>query len=190
MLDGGLGLLGALGAGGGLGVLRLAGGGIVSLIKARIQAKKEAEIATRESAKDYFDSMNNAKPQEAELEGHSKWEFTIANKKFGYERKYKKETLFTNYLAWCHGTSLLMLIGIVGTVTIIWADNPGIILWASDPSTEPTKVGFAWGLFDIIIAKAKQVREYTTGGVSFMLAHGLIGLAGYLVVGGSRSYKG
>ena len=183
MLDGGIGLLGSLATGGGLGLLKLAGGGIVDLIKSHIQAKKEQDIATREGAKEFFTTVYNQKPVEAELEGTSKFSITLFGKEFGFERTYKKEKLFVSYLAWCYGTSMLLLICIIGAVTLIWADNPGVILWASDPTTEPTKVGFGWGLVNFVIAAKAKVQEYTTGGVAYMLVHGLVGLTGYMVIG-------
>ena len=177
---------GALGAGGGIGLLKLGLEHMAEASREKAAAEHRKDLALGGQLLDYQRAMHAA-PTEANLENTSKWELTLFNKKFGYESNHRKETLVRSLGSWSHAAALLLLVVTLCWSCLIWADAPDIIVWTLDPEEKPRTFSILWGLLDWSISRS-TVQEVTTAGLSFALLHGILGIVGYILVG-SRTRK-
>lgn len=141
----------------------------------------EREMAQNENSRHYLESMHG-KPREMELEGNSSMHVTIFNKKFGYEKAFKKDSIQHSLSSVGWFAAVLMLNAALCWSILILFDAPDVVVWTLDPGASDAHYGFLWGLVDFSFP-AKTVYQVTTGSVGWGLAHGLMFIDSLMLTG-------
>ena len=173
---------GMLGAGGILGLLKI---GIEFWMESK-RAKSDADHRERLALGNQLVEYTNAihgKSQEVDLEKNTNWTITWKGQPlFSYESKHRKEKIAHSLSSWAHCAALLMLVGALVWCCLIWANVPNIPVWSHNPGESPTTIKVLFGIIEWSVSK-NTISEISTGGMAYALLHGIMGIAGYVLVG-------
>jgi len=186
MISGIVSLLGSGGAGALLGIAKY-------LITVFVQSKREKNefeherfLAMGKLGNERLSELNK-QPNEVELDSSKQTKLKIGKFEASYDRVEKKERLVYGLASLAHNAALFVLVCTLTVPILIWADNPNVLVTSFNPSAEPTSVSLFFGILDFKFDKT-QIANLTTGGLAFILLHGIMGIVGYILVG-NTSYR-
>ena len=156
----------------------------------RLEADKEITLSSMEARKEMRNTLFNTKPEEVEILNEHEFKITLFGKEFGWNRKSKQDQLVINPLIRAYSRSFWMLVLSLCAITLLWADNPAIPILTLDPSAEPLKWSVFWGFIGGSIP-IKEVLTLHTGGLAFLLCHGILGIITHIMVveGGNHTKR-
>lgn len=181
MISEALSLTGALGAGGAIGLIKTAFQFFREHKSEKAKREFEADLASRNLLVEYRKTIGGGHT-EADLSQDSKFKIVIFGQEISYEGNQRKETIVRSLSAWTHGVALLLFVLGLTWLCLIWGDSPSEEVHTFNPTEQPTKFGIGWGLFEWQVHRS-EVSVLTTGGLSFFLAHGILGIVGMILTG-------